>query len=88
MASEKLCGICPLVVIFDRRLSLLFVRVTQSTFAIAHDEQQLDPFVRTTLLQLREILFILRFIHEELIDELDRVNAVLPLRDLREIEVV
>ncbi len=78
----------PLVVVLDGFCSGLFVRVSQSTFPVNHDQQGCDLDVGAALFEFAKVLFVFGFVFEELVNEFDSMDAKFVLGNRREIQVV
>src|SRR5690606_20839119 len=84
MAAERGRGFDPFVVVLDRAGARGRVRIAEIAFAVAHDQQALDPFAGRAPLELREEGPVARLVEEELVDVLDRLDAERALRERRE----
>lgn len=88
VASEKLGGIDPFVVILDRLSSFRVIAVAESPFAVDHDQHVGNAEIVGPFFHLGEVFFILGLIFEELIDVFDAVDVELFFGNFREVEVI
>src|SRR5215212_4661512 len=88
MATEKLCGLDPLVMVLNGLGAFGFTGITEVAFVVAHYKAALYAEVVAALLELLQIRVVLGFVHEEDIDVLNAVDIEILLGNFWEIEVV
>ena len=77
MASESFRGGDPALVFVDGLVALFLGGRSDAAFAIDHDEDIGHPEVVDAGVEVGEVGFVFRLVFEELIDVLQRVNAVI-----------
>ena len=88
MAAQGGGRVDPFLVILDGLVALLLVRGAHVAFAVDHDQDAGHTVVVGTGFQVLEVSRVVGLVLEELVDELDTLDAVLLAGDLGKIEVV
>ena len=88
VAAERRRGVDPLLVVLDGLRPLASSSGAQVALAVDHDQDAGDADVVGALLQVLEVGRVVGLVLEELVDELDPLDAVVLAGDLGEVEVV
>ena len=88
MAAEIPRRLHPLVVIGDRGGTCRLVPVAEFAFIVAHDEEALNALAVGARFHLAQVALLARLVEEECVDVLDAAEAVVPLGDGGEVEVL
>ena len=88
MAAQELGGLDPGKVVFDGTFALRGVGMAQRSFAVDHDQENLDVVVGRALLEVAQVLAIAGLILEELVHQFDRADAVVLPGRARKIEMI
>src|SRR5262245_36591710 len=68
--------------------TLGLVRIAQVPLAITHNEQDLDAFSIRPALEVAQVGLVLGLLHEELVDQLDSLDAVVAPGGFREVQMI